>query len=61
MRGLTEDELDILLIVVLALIAVGAMGGWFPLLGQIFPSLMGGMFRVMDMLKDQIPSLVYFS
>ena len=59
MRGLTEDELDILLIITLAVIAVGAMGSWFPLLGQIFPSLMGGMFRVMDMIKDRIPGLTW--
>ncbi len=59
MKGFTESELDILLLVVLALVVISAMTGWFPFLGQIFPSLMSGMFRVMDMIKDQVPMLKY--
>ncbi len=59
MRAITEDELDILLVIIIAVIAIGAVAGWFPVLGQIFPALMSGMFRVMDMMKAQVPWLNY--
>ena len=59
MKGLTEGELDMLMLIILLLVVLAALSGMLPMLGEIFPNLMGGMFRVMDMIKDQIPVLKY--
>jgi hypothetical protein len=59
MRGITENEIDILLLVLLLLTVLASLTGSFPLLNKIFPSLMSGMFRVMDMIKDAVPVLSY--
>jgi hypothetical protein len=58
-RALTENELDMLVLVLLLLSVIAAMNGMMPQLAQIFPSLMGGMFRVMDIIKDKVPMLSY--
>ena len=59
MRGITESELEIAMLIILVLVAIAALSGMLPSLGQIFPNLMGGVFRVVDMIKDQVPQLSY--
>ena len=59
MRGFTEDELDILLVIIIAVLVIAAAAGMFPYLGKIFPALMSGMFRVMDLVKNAVPELRY--
>ena len=59
MTGITESELDLLMLVILLLIALASLSGMLPILGEIMPSMTMGLYRVIDMIKDQIGILKY--
>jgi hypothetical protein len=58
-RAITEEQFNLLALVILFVVGLMAMFGFYTPLSRIIPGFMTAIFRIYDKIKYQIPVLRY--